>query len=50
VLPLLVPKGVNLTFEVYGSIAALALLLIIATGGKLSYKRTPDLEPVRDAK
>jgi len=48
VLPLLVPKGADLTFEVYGSIAALALLLIIVTGGKLSYKRTPDLQPVRD--
>lgn len=46
VLPLLVPKGANLTFEVYGAIAALALLLVIVTGGKLSYKPSADLQPV----
>jgi membrane protease YdiL (CAAX protease family) len=46
VLPYLVPKGANLTFEVYGAIAALALLLVIVTGGKLSYKPSADLQPV----
>jgi hypothetical protein len=43
VLPFLVPKGANLTFEVYGAFGALALLLIIVTRGKLSYKPFADL-------
>ncbi len=44
-LPYLVPKGANLTIEVYGSFAVLAALLIAFTRGRLSYKPSPDLQP-----
>lgn len=43
-LPYLVPKGANLTYAVYGAIAVAALLLILVTRGRLSYKpESPDL-------
>lgn len=45
-LPYLVPKGANLTFAIYGAFTGLALLIVIATRGRLSYKPSPDLAPV----
>ncbi len=44
-LPYLVPQGANLTFEVYGSFAVLALLLVVLTLGRLSYKPSAELAP-----
>jgi uncharacterized protein len=45
-LPYLVPKGANLTWEVYGSFAVLAALLVIVTRGRLSFKPdATDLQP-----
>jgi hypothetical protein len=40
-LPYLVPKGADLTFEIFGAFAVLALLLVILTRGRLSYKPDP---------
>lgn len=37
-LPYLVPQGTDLTLEIYGAIAVAALLIVIATRGRLSYK------------
>jgi membrane protease YdiL (CAAX protease family) len=45
-LPHLVPQGANLTWEVYGSFAVVAALLILVTRGRLSYTPgAPDLQP-----
>lgn len=45
-LPYLVPKGANLTWEVYGSFAVVAALLIVVTRGRLAYHAdSPDLRP-----
>jgi membrane protease YdiL (CAAX protease family) len=44
--PYLVPKGANLTWEIYGSFAVVAVLLILITRGRLSYTHdAPDLQP-----
>jgi membrane protease YdiL (CAAX protease family) len=48
-LPYLVPKGANLTFEIYGAFAVAAALLVIVTRGRLAYTPTPDLQPVPPA-
>lgn len=44
-LPYLVPTGANLTYEIYGAFAALAVLLVVLTRGRLAYKPSPDLMP-----
>ena len=47
VLPYLVPKSANLTLEVYGAFAVLAVILVVATRGRLSFKaNSPDLQPL----
>jgi len=48
-LPHLVPEGADLTWEVYGSFAVVAALLIVVTRGRLAYKPIPDLQPVPPA-
>jgi membrane protease YdiL (CAAX protease family) len=45
VLPYLAPKGANLTYEIYGSFAVLAVLLALLTRGRLSYTPSHDLIP-----
>ncbi|HEX6798487.1 MAG TPA: CPBP family glutamic-type intramembrane protease [Ktedonobacterales bacterium] len=49
ILPYLLPKGVDPGIVVYGSFGVAALLLIIVTRGRLSYKQTRDLQPVPSA-
>ena len=49
-LPHLVPEGADLTWEVYGSFAVVAALLIVVTRGRLAYKPIPDLQPLPPAK
>jgi uncharacterized protein len=47
-LPLLVPGGGTYA-QVFGAFAVVALLLVLFTRGKLSYKPIPDLQPVPPA-
>jgi uncharacterized protein len=47
-LPLLVPGGGTFA-EVFGAFAVAAVLLVLLTRGKLSYKPIPDLQPVAPA-
>jgi membrane protease YdiL (CAAX protease family) len=46
-LPYLVPRGANVLTDVYVSFAALALLIVVCTRGRLSY--TPDAAAARPA-
>jgi len=48
-LPYLVPKGADLTVEIYGAFAVAALLLVLLTRGRLTYKPIPDLQSVPTA-